>query len=240
MELVMLAGAPVLPALAEGMAAVTNADVRAPYGMTELMPLTDGRGAAAPLLVGTSTGRPLPGATVVITPFGRPDAASLPAGEWGEILANASWMRAGYDRRWGTDSDSTITRDFLRFHRSGDVGRLDHHGNLIQLGRAQHVITTASGPVPCVVIEQPLAELFGRGVAAVGIGPSGAQVIAVVLEAEGDLRLADIELTTRVRAGTETAVAAVLEGALPVDIRHQSKIRRDLLATEATKLLEGR
>jgi len=240
LRLVMLAGAPIPAQLAEQIREVTGADVRAPYGMTELMPLTDGRGAAAQLLVGTSTGRPLPGATVVITPFGRPDAAALPAGEWGEILANASWMRAGYDRRWVTDSDSTIERDSLRFHRSGDVGLLDHQGNLIQLGRSQHVITTAAGPVPCVVIEQPLADLFGRGVAAVGIGPSGAQVIAVVLEADGHLRLADIELTTRVRAGTETAVAAVLEGALPVDIRHQSKVRRDLLATEATRLLEGR
>jgi acyl-coenzyme A synthetase/AMP-(fatty) acid ligase/pimeloyl-ACP methyl ester carboxylesterase len=240
LRLVMLAGAPIPAQLAEQIREVTGADVRAPYGMTELMPLTDGRGAAAQLPVGTSTGRPLPGATVVITPFGRPDAVSLPAGEWGEILANASWMRAGYDRRWGTDSDSTIERGPLRFHRSGDVGLLDHQGNLIQLGRSQHVITTASGPLPCVVIEQPLADLFGRGVAAVGIGPSGAQVIAVVLEAAGDLRLADIELTTRVRAGTETAVAAVLEGALPVDIRHQSKVRRDLLAIEATKLLEGR
>ena len=59
MELVMLAGAPVLPALAEGMATVTGADVRAPYGMTEALPLTDGTtpSATGPH-GGTCTGRP--------------------------------------------------------------------------------------------------------------------------------------------------------------------------------------
>ena len=105
MELVMLAGAPVLPALAEGMATVTGADVRAPYGMTEALPLTDGTtpSAAGPH-GGTCTGHPLAGVEVVIDEL-------EPGTGWGEILVSAAWMRAGYDRRWAMNRDATTVID---------------------------------------------------------------------------------------------------------------------------------
>lgn len=240
LRLVMLAGAPIPAQLAQRIGEATGADVRAPYGMTEVMPLTDGIGATERLDVGTDTGSPLPGASILIVPFGQPAAAALPADQWGEILAHAPWMREGYDRRWDTDDSSSIIRDGVRFHRTGDVGLLDGRGHLIQLGRSQHVITTALGPRPCVELEQPLAMLLGREVAAVGVGPVGSQVLAVVLDAPGPVRLATPELTGRVRDACSEPIAAVLEGELPVDIRHQSKVRRDLLVEDVAALLEGR
>lgn len=240
LRLVMLAGAPIPADLAEQLADITGADVRAPYGMTEAMPITDGRGAARHLTAGTDTGLPLSGASVVITPFDHADGAALPHGVWGEILVRTPWMRGGYDRRWAFDRSSIIDRDGLEFHRTGDVGFLDEAGHLIQLGRAQHVITSASGPVPCVTVEQPVARSLGREVAAVGIGPAGTQVIALVVAADHPLRLADEYTTTRVRSSTAMPISAVLEGRLPTDMRHQSKVRRDTLGADVATLLEGR
>jgi hypothetical protein len=74
----------------------------------------------------------------------------------------------------------------------------------------------------------------------VGVGPDGAQVIGVVVSGAGSLRTADPERTAEVRAASNYPIAAVLIGELPVDIRHQSKIRRDVLAKTATELLAGR
>ena len=240
LRLVMLAGAPIPSKLAEQIAVITGADVRAPYGMTEVMPVTDGRGASRELAVGTDTGLPLPGATVIISPFDDPEGPALSPGVWGEILVSAPWMRTGYDRRWAIDRSSTISRGAVEFHRTGDVGFIDDNGHLIQLGRVQHVIVAASGAVPCVSIEQPLAQSLGRDVAAIGIGPRGTQVVAVVVSGDAPLRLADQHTASEVRALSSFPIAAVLEGQLPVDIRHQSKVRRDLLGAEASRLLEGR
>lgn len=240
LRLVMLAGAPIPSGLAAEIATITGADVRAPYGMTEVMPVTDGRGATARLALGTDTGAPLPGATVMIVPFDDPTGPARRAGDWGEILVGAPWMRVGYDRRWDLDRVALVERQGMTLHRTGDVGLIDDSGHLIQLGRHQHVITTADGPIPCVMVEQPLVESLGRDIAAVGVGPAGSQVIVVIVSGEGALRLAEQSTTAVVRHSSAIRIAAVLEGQLPVDIRHQSKVRRDLLADEADRLLEGR
>ena len=240
LRLVMLAGAPIPTELAEALQRITGAEVRAPYGMTEAMPVTDGVGATVRVPVGTDTGRPLPGAEILIVPFRSPGADPVADGIWGEILVSCPWMRAGYDRRWSIEESSTIHRDGRILHRTGDVGMFDTLGHLIQLGRLQHVITTAEGALPCAVIEQPITDQLDSEVAAVGVGPDGAQVIVIVLAAEGPLRPADHGTTAAVRAASAHPIAAVLTGELPVDIRHQSKIRRDLLAKGASTLLAGR
>jgi hypothetical protein len=90
------------------------------------------------------------------------------------------------------------------------------------------------------MVEQSIADQISAEVAAVGVGPDGAQVIGVVVSGAGSLRIADPELTAQVRAASKHPIAAVLIGELPVDIRHQSKIRRDVLATSASELLAGR
>jgi olefin beta-lactone synthetase len=241
LRLVMLAGAPIDADLVRAVGAVTGADVRSPYGMTEAMPLTDGVDPArAGPLGGTATGWLLPGSEVAVVPLDNPRGARRPPGEWGELLIAAPWMRAGYDRRWATDAEATVIRDGRAFHRTGDVGYLAADGCLFQLGRVQHVLHPATGPVASVAVEQPVAAAIGRSVAAVGVGPVGTQAVVIVVDGPGRLRLAEPALTATVRrAGTDT-VAAVLEGPLPIDIRHQSKVDRTSLAGAAAAVLAGR
>ena len=122
-------------------------------------------------------------------------------------------------------------------------------------GRMVHVVSTASGPVTPVGIEQRvqsrLAEnadsvvggsaAAGRpGVAVVGVGPAGTQQVVVVL-AGADGPLASLELADQARSVAGHDVAAVLVmKELPVDIRHNSKIDRVAVARWADRQLSGR
>ena len=240
LRLVMLAGAPISTQLAASIAAVTGADVRSPWGMTEAMPITDGVGATTSVVDGTNTGTPLPGAAVMVLSLEDSEPQPVSSGEWGELAVHAPWMFDGYDQQWGTQQHSEFILNDQRFHRTGDLGRIDVNGDLHQLGRVQHALFMATRTVPSVLVEDPISTELGRQVAAVGIGPVGTQVIAVVIQAEGKLRLADAGTTSQVRHCSSFEIAAVLEGELPVDIRHQSKVKREVLAASASEFLAGR
>ena len=148
-DLVMLAGAPIPPGLVAGVRAVTGGDVRTPFGMTECLPVTDGTDpeAVGPF-GGNSTGRPVPGCSVVTTPLDVP-TTSLSDGTWGELLVRAPWMFDGYDAAWSADADTWTIHDGLRYHRTGDVGYV-HDGLVFHLGRRRHVLDTGDGPLASV------------------------------------------------------------------------------------------
>ena len=98
-------------------------------------------------------------------------------------------------------------------------------------------------------IEQAVeAGLVGRGLqaAAVGIGPTGTQVVAIVLSPEtakgrrARMTLAPEELVERARERAPEVAAVLWRDRMPVDIRHGAKVDRSTLAVEATRLLAGR
>lgn len=239
-DLVMLAGAPIPADLVDGIRQITGGDVRSPYGMTECLPVTDGtEPERIGRLGGSSTGRPVPGCSVVVTRLDDPTDRLDDGSGWGELLVHAPWMFDGYDAAWSADADTWSVHDRRRYHRTGDVGYLED-GLVIHLGRRRHVITTPSGPVASVAVEGPVAVATGRLVAAVGVGPTGGQALCIVVGGDGSLRVAGSELRTVVRASCDQRVAAVLEGPLPVDRRHQSKIDRTALGSEVAAFLAGR
>ena len=238
--LVMLAGAPVSDSVLHDMARITESDVRTPYGMTECLPVTDGRRRNRKgLHGGLGVGSPLPGCEVRIGSLEAQGQEFVAAAEWGEILVSAPWLFDGYEEAADVDLHANVYVGTQRFHRTGDVGYLED-GELFILGRTVHVISTAQGPRASVAIEEVVAASIGRDVAAVGVGPKGAQVVALVLADEGALRLAPLDLRTQARAHLELPVAAVLEGKLPTDHRHESKIDRQALARSVTAFLAGR
>ena len=258
-RLLLSAGAPVPASLLHSVAAVLpNAEAHTPYGMTEVLPVTDitaaGIDAAGPGN-GVCVGRPLPGVQVAVRPLdslGRPEPTPTDApGVTGEICVGAEHVKDRYDRLWLTDTAAvTAPTTHPGWHRSGDVGHFDQQGRLWVEGRLVHVVSTADGVVTPVGVEQRVQALPQVAMAAVaGVGPPGAQVVVVVVTLADPAPgarprrpgpLADTTLAAAVRAAAGREVAAVLVApALPVDIRHNSKIDRTRVAAWADAVLRG-
>jgi acyl-CoA synthetase (AMP-forming)/AMP-acid ligase II len=260
-RLLMSAGAPVPVSLLESLRSVLPAaEAHTPYGMTEALPVTDvslEEILAAGDGNGVCVGRPLPSVEVALSPLDARGEAEGPlssaSGPTGEICVRAGHLKDRYDGLWLTERTSSRDRGW---HRTGDVGHLDAAGRLWVEGRLQHVVTTPRGPVTPVGVEQRVERLAGvRAAAAVGVGPVGTQVLVVVVvpeEAAGrragrpgghgraPLRLAPPGLSEAVREVAGTQVAAVLTApALPLDIRHASKVDRRRVADRAATLLAG-
>jgi len=249
-RLLLSAGAPVSAGLLRRFRTILpDASAHTPYGMTEVLPVADidldtleAVGAGN----GVCVGAPTTGVEVRIdpltadaTPSGTP---TRDAGVTGEIQIRAAHGKDRYDRLAVTEVRSATADGW---HRSGDVGHLDDDGRLWIEGRLAHVITTPDGPVTPVGIEQRCEAIAHVTMAAaVGIGPPGTQVVAVVVVTDpppGRLQLAPLSLTDRVREAAGVDVAAVLAAPrLPVDIRHESKIDRAEVARDAAAMLAGR
>jgi acyl-coenzyme A synthetase/AMP-(fatty) acid ligase/pimeloyl-ACP methyl ester carboxylesterase len=247
-RLVLSAGAPVSLSLLRDLRRVLPAaELHTPYGMTEVLPVTD---IALPELEeagsgnGVCVGHALPGVRLGISPldsFGQaPGPPMDDVGMTGEICVSAAHVKDRYDRLWATEQASSRNPGW---HRTGDVGHLDVHGQLWVEGRLAHVITTANGPLNPVGAEQRIeAGAPVTGAALVGVGPQGIQqpVAIVVSAASGRPGLADEELARSVRVAADLPLAAVLTvRSLPVDIRHASKIDRSRLARWAGEVLSG-
>jgi acyl-coenzyme A synthetase/AMP-(fatty) acid ligase len=247
-RLVLSAGAPVsLPLLRRVQTVLPAAELHTPYGMTEVLPVTDialpelenaGRGN------GVCVGRPLPGVRLGISPLDALGQANGPPQDvvdvTGEICVSAAHVKDRYDRLWATERASSRDQGW---HRTGDVGHLDATGRLWVEGRMAHVITTADGPLTPVRGEQRIeAEAPVTGAALVGVGPQGTQqpVAVVVPTSPARAGLADDGLAQAARIAADIPLAAVLSvRALPVDIRHAAKIDRTRLARWAENVLSG-
>jgi len=245
------AGAPVPEELlAEASALLPRASLHTPYGMTEMLPVTDvdlDGIRAAGLGDGVCVGRPVSGAGVEISPLdvdGRATGSpTTEPGVVGEILVSGPHRKARYDRLWLTET--AASRDPGR-HRTGDVGHLDAEGRVWVGGRLEHVVVTADGVVTPVGPERRVEGVVGVARAAlVGVGPRGTQQLVVVVERDGPERrevVADDALAAAVRAAVAPSpVAAVLVARrLPTDVRHNSKIDRAAVARWAEAVLAGR
>lgn len=246
-RVVLSAGAPLgEPLLARASAIFPAASLHTPYGMTECLLVADitlDGIRAAGSGDGVCVGRPAGDARVRIAPLdaaGRPAAAGEERAEvTGEILIRAPLMLAGYDRLWLTDRAALAGSPDDRWHRTGDVGHLDRSGRLWIEGRLPHLITSASGVLTPVGVEQRAEAAGVARAAAVGVGPRGTQQLVVIAEGEPAGLVAG-PLATAVRGAVHVPVAAVLGvRRLPTDIRHNSKIDRPRLARWATAVLEG-
>jgi len=256
-RLLMSAGAPVSTPLLQDLRATTfpAAEPHTPYGMTEVLPVTDVSldeiHAAGPGN-GVCVGHPVPGVEVTISPLSPLGLADGPltssSGVLGEICVRAAHVKDRYDALWATER--AAARD-PGWHRTGDLGHVDHEGRLWIEGRLTHVITTADGVVTPVGPERRIEDLDAVSAAAVvGVGPNGTQVaVAVVVPAAriphhtfraGRLTVAAAELDDQVRETAGIDLAAVLTTTtLPVDIRHQSKVDRTALGRRAARVLSG-
>jgi len=103
------------------------------YGLTETAPVltvAEGRPGAKPGHVG----KPVPGVRIRIQD---PDAEGI-----GEVLARGPNVMQGY---YGDEAATRAVLDDEGWLHTGDLGRMDHRGRLIIVGRAKDVVVTASG-----------------------------------------------------------------------------------------------
>jgi len=249
-RLLLSTGAPVPAEVLRALAALLpKAEPHTPYGMTEAIPVADITLAgieAAGVGDGVCVGRPVNGVEVLVSPLGRDGSADGPLtgapGVLGEICVRAPQVKDRYDRLWATERASSRNPGW---HRTGDVGHLDDEGRLWVGGRLAHVIVTAEGPVAPVGLERQVESTTPVPLAAaVGVGPVGTQQVVVVVQTDPPAAkggLADLDLADAVRAAAGRPLAAVLvTPALPVDIRHNSKIDRASVARWAEAMLSGR
>lgn len=257
LRLLLIAGAPVSRRLLrELMDLWPQADVRTPYGMTEVLPATDVQAhevlaTAEPL--GVLVGRALPAVEVAIAELnadGVPsDDLDNASGVLGEVAIRARHAKSRYDARAFTERFASRNKGW---HRTGDIGVFDDEGRLWIQGRLSHVITTDHGPRGPVPLEQQVEVALADGgrpdivAAAVGVGPIGCQVPVIVCapaipgSTKDQLELADAHLSERVRQVVPSVAAVLWRSRMPVDIRHGAKIDRSRLATEAAAFLAGR
>jgi len=248
-RLLLSAGAPVPGSVLRTAAALMpNAELHTPYGMTEVLPVSDITLAgieAAGSYNGVCVGCPIAEVSVAISPLDDAGNATgkltKQAGVVGEVCIQAAHAKDSYDKLWVTQHG---TAEPPHWHRSGDVGHLDPQGRLWIEGRMIHVIMTANGPVTPVGIERAVESVAGVDrAAAAGVGPTGTQqVVVVVVPTEPPRRpdLAPDTLAERVRAVACVDIAAVFViGALPVDKRHNSKIDRTRVGKWASAVLAG-
>lgn len=246
------AGAPVRPELLARVGQLLpNAAIHTPYGMTEVLPVADVSLSEIDQVAdgdgrrGVLVGRPCAGVEVGIAPLDDMSGLTVEADVVGEVVVQAPHTMLGYERL------ASITAAAVHpfgGHRTGDVGQLDVDGRLWISGRTAHLIHTNRGPVAPVPYEHAAERVEGVvRAAAVGVGPLGAQVVAVVVEqpsvaARGGV--ADAGTTAAVRAAAADLdlppVAAVLAvRAIPVDRRHEAKVGRGAVGQWAGVVLQG-
>lgn len=254
---VLMAGAPVPPLLHERLRQLLSdeADSHTPYGATEALPVATATGRelketadATRAGAGTCVGRPLPEADVrIIAIDDAPlatwdDVTELPAGERGEIVVAGPTVTREYaEQPEATAAAKVRGPDGRTFHRMGDLGYRDDQGRLWFCGRKAHRVETGEQTLFSVCCELVFNEHPGvYRTALVGLGERGAQRPVIVVEphpaawpASGPAREAFVaELCDLGRSQPHTAgiEAFLFHRSFPVDLRHNAKIRREVLA----------
>jgi acyl-CoA synthetase (AMP-forming)/AMP-acid ligase II len=264
---VLSAGAPVPPHVLERMkqAIHPEGDVHTPYGATEALPVatiaaSQVLGETAALSrkgAGTCVGSRFPGIewrVVRISDDPLEDIADtepLPQGEIGELLVSGPVVTRCYVTRTEANALHKV-RDGDRFwHRMGDLGYLDREDRFWFCGRKAHRVAARDGTmftVPCEAIFNEHPRVYRS--ALVGSGPAGEQRPVMIVELWPEHRVRSHreqeQLVEQLRelAGqhehTRSIQDFLVHPAMPVDIRHNSKIFREKLAVWAQARLGTR
>jgi acyl-CoA synthetase (AMP-forming)/AMP-acid ligase II len=264
---VMSAGAPVPAKVMARVQKMLSpgVEVHTPYGATEALPVAlngsehalHGGAAACAEGKGTCVGRPVPGVELAVIPVSDgplerwDESLRLGAHAVGEVAVRGPVVSAAYWKRPEADALAKIP-DFgdspssSVWHRMGDLGRLDGDGRLWFLGRKSQRVRASHGDIPTEAVEGVFNALPAvRRCALVGVGPAGAQTAVLVVEREPGAALSDDALRRQLldlaakRDATSALRAVLFHPGLPVDPRHNAKIRREELALWAAGELKA-
>lgn len=167
----------------------------------------DVTGVSGPIPVG----RAAPGVHLAIV---RDDGQAADAGEPGEIIVHTPYASPGYWRQpeltASRFSEDPVRRGW-RIYRGGDRGRLDEHGHITVLGRADAVVRVRGYSVHLAEVEAALRRVDGVTQAAViAVGTDGDPTASTRLVAF---------VTGADAAGVRAALTSVLPGyAVPSEV----------------------
>lgn len=275
------AGAPATMAVVRKFQTMLNDDVElfTPYGATESLPVANV--GSRQLLNETSEltkqgkgvclGKPVQGMTVrIIKITDSPitnwsDELLLPAGNIGEIVVSGPVVtRQYYNKPEQTQLAKIVdAKTNTLWHRMGDVGYYDEHGNLWFCGRKSHRVLTVHGVLFTDMVEPIFNQLEAiERTALVGVKQIAAGENHLTATAESKVAVVWVELTREAEEKSRKdknfnigIVEQLIETAkkhehtrsidhfifhhkFPVDVRHNSKIFREKLAVEAEHRLK--
>ena len=238
--------------------------VYTPYGATEALPLTlieeneiEGKiGQASITGAGVCVGRPIGGLEIKIIKITDQvveswnDELLLPNGQIGEIVIRGKVVTREYVNRPDQTRLAKISDPKGIWHRMGDLGYLDGQGLLWVCGRKSHRVVTATQmllPIPCEMIFNQHPDV--KRTALIGIGPIGKQKPVLVVEmlpekrsrSKHDRQQLIKELISLGSAFDHTREIKefLFHDSFPVDVRHNTKIQRELLAQWAKKHIKS-
>jgi acyl-CoA synthetase (AMP-forming)/AMP-acid ligase II len=254
------AGAPVAPRLVADLRALIapDGDVHVPYGATECLPvasvsgteLEDGLRLRLEGGHGSCVGHPAPGIEIQIVPLA--DDQHDGSSRVGEICVRGEVVTRIYADDSRAPSAAKIHDGATTWHRTGDAGYFDEAGRLWTVGRTAHRIDTPTGtrwPVPL----ENVCDLHPRvqRTALVAAGEPGRARACLVVEpmpdawprSESERRAFELEMHALLRSRARRSAFAsapdrvLFHPSLPVDVRHNAKIRREELAPWAAGLV---
>ncbi len=236
---------------------LTTGTTYTPYGATEALPVSNISGEfilknTAHLSeegLGTCIGNAVPGIEIkiikstdeIISHFNT--QLEVQPNEIGEIIVSGKMVTAQYINQPEKTSEAKIYDENNKFwHRMGDLGYFDSDGLLWFCGRKTHKVEAKNltlYPIPCEAIfnKHPAVKRS----ALVGLGQSGNQVPAIVIERKDGQYLAgkakslfENELLSIAKKykHTKEIQKIYLSNSFPVDVRHNIKIDRLKLKEE--------
>ncbi|MBC8144730.1 MAG: AMP-binding protein [bacterium] len=239
---IFLGGASVGPALARQLvAAFPQAAVTIVYGSTEAEPISmiDARVMLERLSmggVGLPVGRPIRSIDVLILPIiDAPITASskeellsiaLASNEHGEICVAGDHVLAAYHGDEQVWLRTKVRAGGRVWHRTGDAGYLDAHGELWLMGSVRQSFEHNGNRVFVLPIELMLATIDG---VAAGTIMQIDKRIAIVVEATNAASHSDIEKRVRQSLDMVDIDDVHILEKIPRDPRHRSKINYEVL-----------
>ncbi len=263
---ILIAGAPVPGTLLQHFQKFLEegAEVFTPYGATEALPvcniehrtIVNETWEKTTRGFGFCVGNPVPGMTVRIMPVvDEPveewsDDLNLPQGETGEIVVDAPWVTREYFELESQTRHAKIRHEDRVLHRMGDIGYLDDKGRVWFLGRKSHRVITETGTLYTIACEAIFnAHPAVKRSALVGIGPDTIKQPVIIVEllkpalaedhAQREKFISELLDLGSKFDHTQNIQDVLFHKAFPVDIRHNAKISREVLADWAEQQFQG-
>ena len=240
---IIVGGGPVFPSLiAELRASMPTAEIITVYGSTEAEPICHRTLPAElplqpvdphPMVRGLPLGMPIDEIELCIIEGQSPahelsftrdqfESMKMPRLEEGEIVVSGAHVVPGYLGGLG-DSETKFKVGGRIFHRTGDAGYVDDHGQVFLTGRAAYGVKNGADTIyPLSVELQALQNKDVERCAFISLG--GKKILALTIKSGSSKTRVVAELESIFALSRTKVDRFVVVESLPVDERHGSKI----------------